>query len=31
MVGQEDTMVFLVIEGAPDLVDDASKTVATEN
>jgi hypothetical protein len=30
MVGQEDTMVFLVIAGAPDLVDHASK-VATEN
>jgi 2,4'-dihydroxyacetophenone dioxygenase len=31
MVGQEDTMVFLVIEGAPDFVDDAGKRVATEN
>jgi hypothetical protein len=31
MVGQEDAVVFLVIEGAPDLVDDAGKTVATEN
>jgi 2,4'-dihydroxyacetophenone dioxygenase len=31
MVGKEDTMVFLVIEGTPDFVDDAGKTVASEN
>jgi 2,4'-dihydroxyacetophenone dioxygenase len=31
MVGQEDTMVFLVMAGGADLVDHAGKTVATEN
>jgi 2,4'-dihydroxyacetophenone dioxygenase len=31
MVGKEDTIVFAVIEGALDFVDDTGKTVATEN
>ncbi len=31
MVGQRDTTVFLVIERAPDLVDDQGRTVASEN
>jgi hypothetical protein len=31
MVGKEDTIVFAVIEGALDFVDDAGNTVATEN
>jgi hypothetical protein len=31
MVGKEDTVVFAVIEGALDFVDDAGNTIATEN
>lgn len=31
MVGKEDTIVFAVIEGALDFVDNAGNTVATEN
>jgi len=31
MVGKEDTIVFAVIEGALDFVDDAGNTIATEN
>jgi len=31
MVGQEDTIVFAVIEGALDFVDDKGNTMATEN
>ena len=31
MVGKQDTIVFAVIEGAPDFVDDAGNTIATEN
>jgi hypothetical protein len=31
MVGKEDTIVFAVIEGALDFVDDAGSTIATEN
>jgi 2,4'-dihydroxyacetophenone dioxygenase len=31
MVGKEDTIVFAVIEGALDFVDEKGQTIATEN